>query len=59
MGETREVLKKEIADQRQRERVFQSLIDSDIIQLIKMGRKKQAQKRAREIIEKDCGGIKH
>lgn len=58
MGELREVIKKKIPDQPQRERVFQSLIESDIIQLIKMGQKEQGRKRARELIEKTCGGIK-
>lgn len=58
MGDLREVLKEEISDQQQRERVFQFLIESDIIQSIRMGQKEQGQKRAREIIKKACGGIK-
>ena len=58
MGELREVLKKEMPDQQQRERIFQALIVSDIIQLIKVGQKGQGRKRAQEIIEKACGGRK-
>lgn len=58
IGELREVLKKKIDDQQQREMAFQSLIESDIIQLIRIGQKERARKRAREIIEKSCGGIK-
>ena len=58
MGELREVLKKEMPDQQQRERIFQALIVSDIIQLIKVGQKGQGRIRAQEIIEKACGGRK-
>ena len=58
MGELREVLKKEMPDQQQRERIFQALIGSDIIKLIKVGQKGQGRIRAQEIIEKACGGRK-
>jgi precorrin-2 dehydrogenase/sirohydrochlorin ferrochelatase len=55
MGELREAVKERISEQAHRERLFSLLIDSDIIQLLKIGQKEKARRKAQEIINHYSG----
>jgi precorrin-2 dehydrogenase/sirohydrochlorin ferrochelatase len=56
LGEMRELAKQQIESQPVRERVFRSILDSEIIDLLRQGRREDARMRAVEILKSSLRG---